>query len=55
MVSRPILESSLHNLELKREKSVKQVCLGIRRFNGIEDGKEIGTFRRGLVEESEAG
>jgi len=55
MVPCPVLEPGLHDLELKREESVKQVRLGVGGLDRIEDGKEIGAFGRGLVEEPETG
>ena len=49
MISSPIFESSLHNLQLEREDTFKDVSSRVKGFDSIEHGEEVCTLCRCLI------
>jgi uncharacterized protein (DUF779 family) len=54
MIARPVFESSVKYIELKRHEPIEEVLPGRRGFHSVQDDEEIGTFGRSLVEKAEA-
>ena len=55
VVAHPVQDVSMHELKLKGEHDVEEVCAALWQCDVVEHGKEIGALSGCLIKEAEVG